>query len=75
MAPRVLVPLGLSFWLLIKVEQNGNNKLGGSMDEWKTWAMRVFKLTALAKINLVCMLAIILLLVLNHYINLWGGTL
>jgi hypothetical protein len=45
------------------------------VEVWKkNWAMRVFKVSALAKINLVCMLAIILLLVLNHYINLWGGT-
>ena len=45
------------------------------MEKWKNCAVQVFKLTALAKVNLVCILAIILLLVLNHYINLWGGTL
>ena len=33
------------------------------MDSLKSWAMRVFKMSALAKINLVCILAIILLLV------------
>jgi hypothetical protein len=44
------------------------------MDRFKNWAM-LLKLSALAKINMVCILAIILLLVLNHFINQWGGTL
>ena len=43
------------------------------MDGLKSWA-KLLKLSALAKINMVCILAIILLLVLNHFINQWGGT-
>jgi len=45
------------------------------MDGLKNWAMRLFNMSALAKINMICILAIILLLVLNHFINQWGGTL
>lgn len=43
------------------------------MDVVKKLAMRHVNVSALAKINMICILAIILLLVLNHFINQWGG--